>query len=25
VPELAEPDHPDDDDHPKSDVLAFAY
>jgi cytochrome d ubiquinol oxidase subunit I len=25
VPELAEPDQPADDDHPKSDVLAFAY
>jgi cytochrome d ubiquinol oxidase subunit I len=25
VPELAEPDQPEDDDHPKSDVLAFAY
>ncbi|MDQ1580678.1 MAG: cytochrome bd ubiquinol oxidase subunit, partial [Microbacteriaceae bacterium] len=25
VPELAEPDQPDDDGHPKSDVLAFAY
>jgi cytochrome d ubiquinol oxidase subunit I len=25
LPELAEPDKPDDDDHPKSDVLAFAY